>query len=56
MAFVGVLRQAAGWLLNPSYLKSHSVVSLNEFSGLTVHGKFWKVLPLDFGIFMIWQW
>ncbi|HFC7502628.1 TPA: hypothetical protein ACFORT_000290 [Neisseria meningitidis] len=40
MAFVGILRQAAGWLPNPSYLKSNSVVSLNEFSGLTVHGKF----------------
>ena len=33
---------------NPVYSKSDFVIEPDEFGELTVHGKFWKVLPLDF--------
>lgn len=33
---------------NPIYSKSDFVIEPEEFDDLFIHGKFWKVLPLDF--------
>lgn len=33
---------------NPAYTKSNFDILPDEYDQLTVHGKFWKVLPLDF--------
>ena len=33
---------------NPIYGKSDFVIEPEEFDNLFIHGKFWKVLPLDF--------
>ena len=33
---------------NPIYSKSDFVIEPSEFDDLFIHGKFWKVLPLDF--------
>ncbi|MFC3873299.1 LexA family transcriptional regulator [Neisseria musculi] len=33
---------------NPAYAKSDFQITPAEYEQLTVHGKFWKVLPLDF--------
>ena len=33
---------------NPAYAKSDFQITPDEYEQLTVHGKFWKALPLDF--------